>query len=646
MADADAIAAMLAGIKIYYINLDRATLRREAMEAQLARCDDVVRVAAVDGAADAAAPAARLQAWGLEDDDRSPAELACVLSHLACNNADAQRVSLAAGAPFAPWRRDHWGAGVYLLSRAGAAACADPSTFSPRLGKLVADEASADHTELVHGPSRALNRAYFSGAWHDRRVLGEIFDGRARAAARSPGDADPPPLTLGRGRAPARRDVGRALRAAAGRARGARRLARRPGDGERVAGEVARGGRVVLARDPFIRAADGTQRCAVAAPLVGFASLKALEPWGRATTLYWELSALGTAPAARAYWSDGSDDGSDDESGDAPARAYDPVERWAAGARLRRSGRARRPRRRGPRARRLGALRADEAAWAAGAPPGPWPCRGLALPPRGAVAGRVSVVCPTTADRRPFHALLLANARRQTWPDVELLVYDDGPAPSPLLRGARDCLYVHGGRDPRPSLGEKRNRLLALATGEYVANFDDDNVYAPTYLEAMVRRLDASGAGLVSLDEAWVATLAGAAANGADACRRLGGFRASGETFLHRNVALAAAAYAPLDVGEEVGLLAALPNTAVVDDVGLFLHVEHGRNTVDFELLDGREEDVAFTQLLGRAALPAAAPLRGSWPARELGELRRALAAADAPPPVPPDAAATPERGA
>ena len=57
------------------------------------------------------------------------------------NNADAQRVSLAAGAPFAPWRRDHWGAGAYLLSRAGAAACADPSTFSPRLGKLVADEA-------------------------------------------------------------------------------------------------------------------------------------------------------------------------------------------------------------------------------------------------------------------------------------------------------------------------------------------------------------------------------------------------------------------------------------------------------------------------------------------------------------------------
>ncbi|KAH8048450.1 hypothetical protein JL722_12502 [Aureococcus anophagefferens] len=429
MADADAIAAMLAGIKIYYINLDRATLRREAMEAQLARCDDVVRVAAVDGAADAAAPAARLQAWGLEDDDRSPAELACVLSHVeaaaqrdgggdlslvleddaclahvavpsrtsprarragpCCSSRATTRtrsVSLAAGAPFAPWRRDHWGAGAYLLSRAGAAACADPSTFSPRLGKLVADEAvfwragaysytrpcvgdlavdgsaiqPADHTELVHGPSRALNRAYFSGAWHDRRVLGALFDGRARSS---------PP-----------------------------------------------------------------------------------------------------SPATR--------------------------------------------------------------------------------------TGR----------------------RRRTWPDVELLVYDDGPAPSPLLR-ARDCSRPRR-RDPRLSLGEKRNRLLALATGEYVANFDDDNVYAPTYLEAMVRRLDASGAGLVSLDEAWVATLAGAAANGADACRRLGGFHARGETFLHRNVALAAAAYAPLNVGEE------------------------------------------------------------------LGELRRALAAADAPPPVPPDAAATPERGA
>ena len=145
--------------------------------------------------------------------------------------------------------------------------------------------------------------------------------------------------------------------------------------------------------------------------------------------------------------------------------------------------------------------------------------------------------------------------------------------------------------------GRARNHASKRIRGEHVANFDDDNVYAPTYLEAMVRRLDASGAGLVSLDEAWVATLAGAAANGADSCRRLGGFHARGETFVHRNVALAAAAYAPLNVGEEVGLLTALPNTAVVDDVGLFLHVEHGRNTVDFELLDGREEDVAFTQL-------------------------------------------------
>ena len=851
MADADAIAAMLAGIKIYYINLDRATLRREAMEAQLARCDDVVRVAAVDGAADAAAPAARLRAWGLEDDDRSPAELACVLSHveaaarardgggdlslvleddaclahvavplaaiaarapegwtvlqLWCNNADAQRASLAAGAPFAPWRRDHWGAGAYLLSRAGAAACADPSTFSPRLGKLVADEAvfwragahsytrpcvgdlaldgsaiqSADHTELVHGPSRALNRAYFSGAWHDRRVLGALFDGRAALAVVArfvAGDADPaavdawvadalqrgatwvalfgpkpdalaarvawlggqatweaaaapdPAAALAAGRrlrarhvvwlpsgaflagpplaaaldgddpAAARRAARHAERPLAGGGGGtAFRLDGGAGAGpphaalravasrvaeeilppppkpppdhlcwrakssgavvragvdrsSAVVGEVARGGGVVLARDPFRRAADGTQRCAVAAPLVGFASLKSLEPWGRATTLYWELSAL--QEGCPAYWSDGSDGGSDDECGDAPARAYDPVERWAAGARAFGDLAARaRYAVRGAEARagpgRLSAPCAlDEAAWAAGAPPGPWPCRGLALPPRGAVAGRVSVVCPTTADRRPFHALLLANARCQTWPDVELLVYDDGPAPSPLLRGARDCLYVHGGRDPRLPLGEKRNRLLALATGEYVANFDDDNVYAPTYLEAMVRRLDASGAGLVSLDEAWVATLAGAAANGADACRRLGGFHARGETFLHRNVALAAAAYAPLNVGEEVGLLTALPNTAVVDDVGLFLHVEHGRNTVDFELLDGREEDVAFTQLLGRASLPAAAPLRGSWPARELGELWRALAAADATPPPPPDAAATPERGA
>ncbi|KAK7231167.1 hypothetical protein SO694_00071134 [Aureococcus anophagefferens] len=587
MADADTIAAMLAGIKIYYINLDRATLRREAMEAQLARCDDVVRVAAVDGAADAAAPAARLQAWGLEDDDRSPAELACVLSHveaaarardgggdlslvleddaclahvavpladiaarapegwtvlqLACNNADAQRVSLAAGAPFAPWRRDHWGAGAYLLSRAGAAACADPSTFSPRLGKLVADEAVfwragaysytrpcvgdlavdgsaiqvADHTELVHGPSRALTRAYFSGAWHDRRVLGALFDGRAALALVArfvAGDADPaavdawvadalqrgatwvalfgpepdalaarvawlggqatwgaaappgppqrrrpgparsarhvvwlpsgaflagPPLAAaldgddpaaarraarhaerplaggggGRGGLPAggarapgrptrrsapsrraspkkssrrRRRRRRTTSAGAPRAGAVVRARRRQGGA--VVGEVARGG-VVLARDPFIRAADGTQRCAVAAPLVGFASLKALEPWGRATTLYWEL-ALGTAPGGARRTGATAPTTAPTTAAARAARAYDPVERWAAGARAFGDLAARALAVRGAEASGarppLGALRARRGRVGRGRAAGP-----LALPgPRAAAAGR------------------------------------------------------------------------------------------------------------------------------------------------------------------------------------------------------------------------------------------------------------------
>ena len=53
--------------------------------------------------------------------------------------------------------------------------------------------------------------------------------------------------------------------------------------------------------------------------------------------------------------------------------------------------------------------------------------------------------------------------------------YDDGPEPSRVLSEAEDVVYVHARAAPL-SLGEKRNRLLALASGEFVANFDDDNV--------------------------------------------------------------------------------------------------------------------------------------------------------------------------
>ena len=128
---------------------------------------------------------------------RAPPDWAVL--QLACNNVDVERGLLAAGVPFVRWRRHHWGAGAYALSRAGAAVAADPRHVSPALGKLVADEAvfwrpgaytftrpllgdggfasaiqSHDHTALVQGPSRSFRAAYF-GARAKPRDLAAVF---------------------------------------------------------------------------------------------------------------------------------------------------------------------------------------------------------------------------------------------------------------------------------------------------------------------------------------------------------------------------------------------------------------------------------------------------------------------------------------
>ena len=63
-------------------------------------------------------------------------------------------------------------------------------------------------------------------------------------------------------------------------------------------------------------------------------------------------------------------------------------------------------------------------------------------------------------------------AEGKEWFELE----DTGVASRAYINAVRTCL----------SLGSKRNWLCAAARGAIVANFDDDDVYVPTYLERMV----------------------------------------------------------------------------------------------------------------------------------------------------------------
>uniref|UniRef100_A0A7S4QIW7 Glycosyltransferase 2-like domain-containing protein n=1 Tax=Alexandrium monilatum TaxID=311494 RepID=A0A7S4QIW7_9DINO len=109
---------------------------------------------------------------------------------------------------------------------------------------------------------------------------------------------------------------------------------------------------------------------------------------------------------------------------------------------------------------------------------------------------RVSVVCPTTDSRHEFHEQLWTVFEAQAWPDKELVIvetYTTRPSAFFTEKKKTDDRLVYMSFKVQPngdwSIGLKRNICTHLASGTYMANFDDDDMYAPSYLEVMVNSL-------------------------------------------------------------------------------------------------------------------------------------------------------------
>jgi len=207
-----------------------------------------------------------------------------------------------------------------------------------------------------------------------------------------------------------------------------------------------------------------------------------------------------------------------------------------------------------------------------------------------AVKGRVSVVCPTSCRRHYLHESLYRSFCMQDWPDKELIVLDTGGDPSPFFTQRAEEIDLSARRSLQPSplddpcvryvhvreygltLGDKRNQLLQLASGEIIANFDDDNVYAPQYLTLMTGQLRASGAQLVRLAScfSWDPF--------SDTLQWHGEMRGRGETFVHFKGPTRIISYDQKDVGEESGFTAACVAHDVDDVFGIFVHTHHGEN--------------------------------------------------------------------
>lgn len=115
------------------------------------------------------------------------------------------------------------------------------------------------------------------------------------------------------------------------------------------------------------------------------------------------------------------------------------------------------------------------------------------------MAPAVSIITPSFNR----HALLQAQhaiVTAQTVTDWEWLILDDGPEPSAFFAGLSDprIRYTHLAGAPM-LVSAKRNWLCERASAPVIAQFDDDDYYAPHYLAAMLTRLRETGADITKL---------------------------------------------------------------------------------------------------------------------------------------------------
>lgn len=121
----------------------------------------------------------------------------------------------------------------------------------------------------------------------------------------------------------------------------------------------------------------------------------------------------------------------------------------------------------------------------------------------------VSVVCPTY-NRREFLPYLLYIWQYQDYPadKRELIILDDSPVSNAdLIEMMTDpsqpnVRYVHS--EARLVLGQKRNMLNAMAQGEYILCFDDDDYYPPDKISWQVAQMQASNALFSGSDQIYI----------------------------------------------------------------------------------------------------------------------------------------------
>jgi glycosyltransferase involved in cell wall biosynthesis len=104
---------------------------------------------------------------------------------------------------------------------------------------------------------------------------------------------------------------------------------------------------------------------------------------------------------------------------------------------------------------------------------------------------KASIITPTK-ERQDHLRLLYEVILSQTEPDWEWLIHDDTKTPSSFFQNLKDPKVHYFHSKKTLTIGEKRNFLNQRASGVYIFHFDDDDYYAPDYLQKGIDSLKES----------------------------------------------------------------------------------------------------------------------------------------------------------
>ncbi|MCC3437710.1 glycosyltransferase [Microcoleus sp. PH2017_05_CCC_O_A] len=116
-----------------------------------------------------------------------------------------------------------------------------------------------------------------------------------------------------------------------------------------------------------------------------------------------------------------------------------------------------------------------------------------ALPYRTTTQPLVSVIIPTK-DRPEMLAQAVQSVLNQTFPDIEIIVINDGGIDVQNVLDAlnlkRNIIYLK--HDQNLDRSAARNTGIHVASGKYIAYLDDDDTYHPSHVETLVNFLENS----------------------------------------------------------------------------------------------------------------------------------------------------------